>query len=45
MKNQAVMLNVGEPFTDGEYMKKAFLNSAQVLIDGLPNKDTIISRI
>ena len=35
----------GKPFTNGEYIKEAFLSSLQALFDGLPNKDTIISKI
>lgn len=35
----------GKPFTDGEYLKEAFLSSAEILFDGLPNKETILSRI
>ena len=35
----------GKPFTDGEYIKKAFESTADVLFDGLPNKETIKSRI
>lgn len=35
----------GKPFTDGEYIKDAFLSSAEVLFDGLPNKENIILRI
>lgn len=34
----------GKPFTDGEYIKDAFLSSADVLFDGLPNKETVKSR-
>ena len=35
----------GKPFTDGVFIKEAFLNCADVLFDDLPNKSTIISRI
>ena len=35
----------GKPFTDGVFVKEAFLNCAEVLFDYLPNKGTIISRI
>ena len=35
----------GKPFTDGEYIKEAFLSSSAVLFDGLPNKETIKARI
>lgn len=35
----------GKPFTDGEYIKDAFLSCSEVLFDGLPNKETIMSRI
>ena len=32
----------GKTFTDGEYIKRAFLSCSDVLFDDLPNKDTII---
>ncbi|XP_065148348.1 general transcription factor II-I repeat domain-containing protein 2-like [Paramisgurnus dabryanus] len=35
----------GKPFTDGEYIKDAFLSCSEVLFDGLPNKETIMSKI
>ena len=35
----------GKPFTDGEYIKEAFLSSSEVLFEGLPNQETIKSRI
>lgn len=35
----------GKPFTDREYIKDAFLSSADVLFDGLHNKETVKSRI
>ena len=35
----------GTPFTDGVFIKEAFLSCADVLFDDLPNKSTIISRI
>ena len=35
----------GKPFTDGEYIKEAFLSCAETLFDDLPNKDTIKTRI
>ena len=35
----------GKPFTDGVFIKEAFLSCADVLFDDLPNKNTIISRI
>uniref|UniRef100_UPI00358FEE4E general transcription factor II-I repeat domain-containing protein 2-like n=1 Tax=Myxine glutinosa TaxID=7769 RepID=UPI00358FEE4E len=35
----------GKPFTDGEYIKEAFLCSSEVLFEGLPNKETIKSII
>ena len=35
----------GKPFTDGEYIKEAFLCSSEVLFNSLPNKETIKSRI
>ena len=35
----------GKPFTDGVFVKDAFLNCAEVLFDDLPNKCTINSRI
>ena len=35
----------GKPFTDGVFIKKAFLSCADVLFDDLLNKSTIISRI
>lgn len=34
----------GKPFTDGEYIKDAFLSSTEVLFDGLPKKESIKSR-
>lgn len=30
----------GKPFTDGEFIKEAFLCNLDGLFDGLPNKDT-----
>lgn len=41
---QCVALN-GKPFTDGEYIKEAFLSGAEVLFRDLKNKDIILSRI
>ena len=35
----------GKPFTDGEYIKEAFLSCSDVLFENLPNKETIKSRI
>ena len=35
----------GKPFTEDEYIKEAFLSSSEVLFEGLPNKETIKSRI
>ena len=35
----------GKPFTDGAFIKEAFLSLADVLFDDLPNKSSIISRI
>nr|XP_054590733.1 SCAN domain-containing protein 3-like [Nothobranchius furzeri] len=35
----------GKPFTDGNFIKEAFLCTSDVLFDGLPNKDTIKARI
>ena len=35
----------GKPFTDGKYIKEAFLCSSEVLFEGLLNKETIKSRI
>ena len=35
----------GKPFTDGMFVKVAFLSCAEVLFDDLPNKCIIISRI
>ncbi|KAG9259865.1 general transcription factor II-I repeat domain-containing protein 2-like [Astyanax mexicanus] len=35
----------GKPFTDGEYVKEAFLSCAETLFDDLPNKDTVKTRI
>ena len=35
----------GKPFTDGTFIKEAFLSCADFLFDDLPNKSTIISRI
>lgn len=35
----------GKPFTDFEYIKDALLCSSEVLFDGLPNKETIKTRI
>lgn len=32
-------------FTDGEYIKEVFLSSLEVLVNDLPNKDTIVFRI
>ena len=34
-----------KPFTDGVFVKEAFVNCAEVLFDDLPNKCTIILRI
>ena len=44
LQRRATKLHSAKPFTNGEYIKEAFL-SLQVLFDGLPNKDTIISKI
>lgn len=33
------------PFTDGERVKEAFLNRAEVLFDGLSNKDATMPGI
>ena len=30
----------GKPFTDGKYIKEAFLSSSEVLFEGLPNKES-----
>ena len=35
----------GKPFTDGVFAKEAFPSCAEVLVDDLPNKCTIISKI
>ena len=35
----------GKPFTDGKYIKEAFLCSSEVLFEGLLNKETIKSGI
>ena len=35
----------GKPFTDGVFIKEAFLSCADVLFNDLPNKSTIILRI
>ena len=35
----------GKPFTDGNFIKAAFLECSEVLFDGISNKDMIISRI
>lgn len=35
----------GKPFKDRDYIKDAFLSSAEALFDGLPNIETIKSRI
>ncbi|CAI9721645.1 Hypothetical predicted protein [Octopus vulgaris] len=34
----------GKPFTDGEFIKKAFLRSAKILFSDLPNTETILSQ-
>ncbi|XP_074847014.1 general transcription factor II-I repeat domain-containing protein 2A-like isoform X1 [Carettochelys insculpta] len=53
-KNQAIegsykiahcIVKHGKPFTDGYYIKEAFLSCSDVLFNDLPNKDTVISRI
>ncbi|XP_042891739.1 general transcription factor II-I repeat domain-containing protein 2A-like [Penaeus japonicus] len=35
----------GKPFTDGDFIKAAFLKCSEVLFNDMPNKDLIISRI
>ncbi|XP_050730475.1 general transcription factor II-I repeat domain-containing protein 2-like isoform X3 [Eriocheir sinensis] len=35
----------GKPFTDGDFIKAAFLECSEVLFDGISNKHMIISRI
>ena len=40
-----VTAKYGKPFTDGVFVKEAFLNCAEMLFDDLPNKCIIISRI
>uniref|UniRef100_A0A3B4ESV8 DUF4371 domain-containing protein n=1 Tax=Pundamilia nyererei TaxID=303518 RepID=A0A3B4ESV8_9CICH len=35
----------GKPFTDGKFVKEAFLSSSEVLFNGLPKKDAIKARI
>lgn len=35
----------GKPFTDGEYIKEAFLSCSNTLFANLPNKETIKTRI
>ena len=35
----------GKPFTDGEFIKEAFLSCSDALFESLPNKETIKSRI
>ena len=40
-----VITKNGKPFTDGMFVKKAFLNFAKVMFGDLPNKCTLISRI
>ncbi|XP_075058530.1 zinc finger BED domain-containing protein 5-like [Mixophyes fleayi] len=35
----------GKPFTDGEYIKEAFIKVSEILFSDLSNKDTILSRI
>ena len=40
-----VVAKNGKAFTDGVFVKEAFLNCAEVLFDDFPNKCTIISRI
>ena len=35
----------GKPFTDGEYIKEAFLSCAETLFHNFPNRDTIKARI
>ena len=40
-----VIVKNGKPFTDGVFVKKAFLNCAELLFNYLSNKCTVISRI
>lgn len=35
----------GKPFTDGDYIKEAFLDCSEMLFDGISNKNIIISKI
>ena len=35
----------GKPFTDGDFVKAAFLECSEVLFEDISNKHTIISRI
>nr|XP_027218346.1 protein ZBED8-like [Penaeus vannamei] len=35
----------GKPFTDGDFIKAAFLECSEVLFDGMSNKHMVISRI
>ena len=35
----------GKPFTDGVFIKEAFLGCADIMFDDLPNKSTIVLRI
>ena len=35
----------GKPISDREYIQEPIHSSSEVIFDGLPNKDTIISRI
>ena len=35
----------GKPFTDGDFIKKVFINCSEVLFEDLPNKNVILSRI
>lgn len=35
----------GKPFTDGDFIKAAFLECSEILFDGITNKHVIISRI
>ena len=35
----------GKPFTDGVFIKEAFLSCADIMFDDLPNKSTIVLRI
>ena len=35
----------GKPFTDGDFIKEVFINCSEVLVEDLPNKNVILSKI